>query len=70
VTKQNGNATDPTIHPAQTIATHGVVNVATLDVRNGKAGGGGNMWVGTSGAMANMATSDEVAIREAETQVG
>jgi hypothetical protein len=43
-----------------------VVYVATLDVTTAKAGFGGDVWVGYSGAKAEMATVDEVTIGEAE----
>jgi hypothetical protein len=43
---------------AQAIATHGMVDVAALQVATAKAGGGGDMWVGHSGANAEVATVD------------
>jgi hypothetical protein len=43
-----------------------VVYVTTLDVTTAKAGFGGNVWVGYSGAKVEMATVDEVTIRDAE----
>jgi hypothetical protein len=52
--------------PAQTIASHVVVDVASLDVRSTKAGRGWDMLAGASGAKEEAATVDEVAIREAE----
>jgi hypothetical protein len=43
-----------------------VVDVAALDVTTTKASGGGDVWVGASGAMAEVATVDEVTVGEAE----
>jgi hypothetical protein len=54
--------------PAQAIPTHGLADVADLDVTTAKAGGGGT-WVVSSGAKAGVATVDEVAIKEAEIRV-
>jgi hypothetical protein len=51
--------------PTQVIATHGVVDVAALDVTNATVGDGGDMWVDTSDAKAEVAIVEEVAIREA-----
>jgi hypothetical protein len=52
--------------PTQAIATHGAVNVAALDQTTTKAGGDGDMRVGASSAKAEVATIDEVAVRDAE----
>jgi hypothetical protein len=54
---------------AQAIATYGVVDVAVLDVTFTAARGSGDMWVGASGAKAEVATVDEVTFREAEIRV-
>jgi hypothetical protein len=51
---------------ARAIATHGVVNVAALSVT--KADDGRAMWVGASGAKAEVVAVDEVTTREAEIQ--
>jgi hypothetical protein len=48
---------------AQAIATYGVVDVAVLDVKTTTARGGCDMWVGASGAKAEVATVDEVTVR-------
>jgi hypothetical protein len=55
--------------PALAIATHGVVDVAALDVTTTKTGGGADIWVVASSAKAEVATVDEVAIREAEIRI-
>jgi hypothetical protein len=47
---------------AQAIETHGVVDIAALDVTPTKTSGGRDMWVGASGAKTEVATVDEVAI--------
>jgi hypothetical protein len=52
--------------PAQALATHGVVAVAALVVATAMAGGGGDMWNGASDAQAEVATVDEVTIREVD----
>jgi hypothetical protein len=52
--------------PAEAIATHGVVDVAALDVTTTKASGSGYMRIGAGCTKAEVATVDEVAIREAE----
>jgi hypothetical protein len=52
--------------PALAIATHGVVDIAALDVMPTKKSGGGDMWVGASSTKAEVATVDEVAVGEAE----
>jgi hypothetical protein len=44
---------------AEAIADHGVVDVAALDVTSTKAGGGGDMRVGASCAMAEVETVDK-----------
>jgi hypothetical protein len=51
---------------AEAIAAHGVVDVAALDVTTTKESCGGDVRVGASGAKAEVATVDEVAVREAE----
>jgi hypothetical protein len=51
------------------MATRGVVDIAALDVTPTKTSGGGDMWVGASGAKAEVATVDEVAIGEVEIRV-
>jgi hypothetical protein len=51
--------------PTQAIATHGVVNVAALDVTTIKTCGGGDMWVDASSYKAEVASVDDVAVREA-----
>jgi hypothetical protein len=38
------------VAPTQTIATHGGVDVAALDVTTIEASGGGDMWVGAGSA--------------------
>jgi hypothetical protein len=48
------------------MATQGAADVAALDVMNATGGGGGDIWVGASGAKAAVATADEVTIRGAE----
>jgi hypothetical protein len=55
--------------PAQAIATHGVVDIAGLDVTSTKTSSGRDMWVGASSAKAEMATVDEVAIGEPQIRV-
>jgi hypothetical protein len=55
--------------PTQVIAPHGVVDGTALDVRNAELGGGGDMWVGASGAKAEEATIDAVTIRVTEALV-
>jgi hypothetical protein len=55
--------------PAEAIATHGVVDVAALDVKTTKASGSGYMRIGAGCAKAVVATIHEVAIREAEVRV-
>jgi uracil-DNA glycosylase len=55
--------------PAPTITAHCVVNVTALDVKATKAGSGGDMWVGASGAKVEAGTIDKVTIREAEVWV-
>jgi hypothetical protein len=54
---------------AQVIATHGVVNVTAQDVAFTKVGGGRDMRVGADSAKAEVATVDEVTVREAEIQI-
>jgi hypothetical protein len=49
---------------AEAIAAHGVVDVTALDVSTTKASGGRDVWVGASGAKAEVATVDEVAVGE------
>jgi hypothetical protein len=56
----------PQAAPTQAIAAHGVVAVAALDVTTAKSGSGGDMWVRSSGAKAEVATVDEVTDRKAE----
>jgi hypothetical protein len=43
--------------PVQTIGTHGVIDVATVDVTTAK-GGGGDMWGGASRVKAEVVTVD------------
>jgi hypothetical protein len=52
--------------PAQAIVAHGVADVAARDVTTAKAGDGGDMWAGASIAKVEVATVDEVTIKEAE----
>jgi hypothetical protein len=51
---------------AEAIAAHGVVDVAALDVTTAEASGGGDVRVGASCAKAEVATVDDVAVRETE----
>jgi hypothetical protein len=55
--------------PAQAITTHGMFDIATLDVNITRTSVGGDVWVGASSAKAEVATVDEVAVKEAETRV-
>jgi hypothetical protein len=50
----------------QAFAAHGVVDVAALDMTATKASCGGDVRVGASCAKVEVATVDEVAVREAE----
>jgi hypothetical protein len=47
---------------SQVLATHGVNDIAALDVTTKKPSGGGNMWVAASSAKVEVATVDEVAV--------
>jgi hypothetical protein len=49
------------------VATYGVVDIAALDGTTKKASGGGDVRVGASSAEVEVATIDEVAVREVET---
>jgi hypothetical protein len=53
----------------QVIATHGVADIAALDVRLTNLSVGRDMRVGASSAMAQMATVDTVAVGETEMRV-
>jgi hypothetical protein len=53
--------------PTQAIATHGLVDVAALDITNAIVGGDGDMWGGASGTRAVVRPVDEVSIRDAVT---
>jgi hypothetical protein len=50
--------------PAQTIATHRVVDIAALNVTLTKTSGSRYMWAGASCAKAELVTVDEVTIGE------
>jgi hypothetical protein len=52
----------------QTIESHDVIDVAA-DVSTKKQGGGEEMWVGASGVKEEVATVDEVTIREAKIRI-
>jgi hypothetical protein len=52
--------------PAQVFATDGVVDITALDVTTTKASGGGDVRAGARYAKAEVATVDEVAVREAQ----
>jgi hypothetical protein len=45
------------------------LDIAALDVMPTKASGGGNMWVGASSAIAEVASIDVIAVEEAEIRV-
>jgi hypothetical protein len=55
--------------PAQAIAFHGMVDDTALDVITTETGGSGGMWVRASSVRAQLATGDEVAVREAQIRV-
>jgi hypothetical protein len=77
IARTGGDAAESFLHvvmstraaSAQTIATHGMVDVAALDVTPTKTSGGGDMRVGPSSAKAEVATVDEVTVGEAEIRV-
>jgi hypothetical protein len=60
---------EPRTASAQAIATHGVVNIAALDVPPKETSGGGDVRVGASRPKAKVATVDEIAVGEAEIRV-
>jgi hypothetical protein len=54
---------------ALAIATHVGVDVTVLDVTTTKTSGEGDMWVGASSAMADVATFHEVAVGVADIRI-